>query len=341
MTLSVHCVTHHYGTTRVLEDVSLDVQPGEILALLGPSGSGKSTLLRIAAGLEALQHGEIRFGAGRVARPGSEPPPESRSVGLVFQDYALFPHMTVRDNVAFGLRHHPADERDARAAERLAGVGLAGFGSRYPHTLSGGQQQRVALARALAPEPEVMLLDEPFASVDATLRRSLREAARRALKAARCPTIIVTHDPEEALDVADRIAVMVGGRIVQCDTGETIWRAPASRYVAELFGDAQTLAGTVRDGQVVTAFAAFPAPAGVTEAGNVDVVLRPASLEIRAGPGTARIVDVRFQGPGHRVELEAGGERLRALWQSGDPPTLGASVSVRFVPEEVFVYHHP
>ena len=183
VSLIVRDVQHQFGTTDVLADVSLEVEPGEIVCLLGPSGSGKSTLLRIVAGLEPLQHGEIHLDGSIIAAKRASLPPEQRHIGLVFQDHALFPHLSVAENLAFGLQHLPAAERRNLVANLLADIGLTGFDARYPHTLSGGQQQRVALARALAPKPAAMLLDEPFASVDATLRRRLREDARHTLKA--------------------------------------------------------------------------------------------------------------------------------------------------------------
>ena len=242
MSLEFQGVGHRYGRDEVLKGVTLTAKQGEITCLLGASGSGKSTLLRLAAGLERIQAGEIRLDGGVLSKPGIDPPPERRPVGLVFQDQVLFPHKTALDNVAFGLRELDPRQRRIVAQANLDAVGLGGFSKRYPDTLSGGQQQRVALARALAPAPRVMLLDEPFANVDATLRRSLREDARRALRKSGSIAVIVTHDPDEALELADRIAVMDSGRIVQIDTPDAIWRQPKGRAVAGLFGEAQHLA---------------------------------------------------------------------------------------------------
>ena len=241
--LIVDGVGHSYGDARVLEKVSLSVAAGEIVCLLGASGSGKSTLLRVLAGLEPLQEGWVRYRGERLAEPGREPPPEARNFGFVFQDHVLFPHLTVADNVGFGLRNLPAAERESRIREQLAQVGLSGFADRYPHTLSGGQQQRVALARALAPAPGLMLLDEPFASVDSTLRRRLREDARRTLRASGVPSIVVTHDPEEAMELADRIAVIRGGTIVQDDVPAAVWQNPGDRFIAELFSATDAISG--------------------------------------------------------------------------------------------------
>ena len=199
MSLGFHNLSHSYGATAVLHDISLTAATGDILCLLGPSGSGKSTLLRLAAGLEQIQQGEITLAGEVLADATHQPPPEQRPVGLVFQDHVLFPHLTVAANVGFGLRSLAKAERKQEVTQALTSVGLDGLERRYPHTLSGGQQQRVALARALATRPQVMLLDEPFAAVDSTLRRALRNAARDALKAANTTTIVVTHDPDEAM----------------------------------------------------------------------------------------------------------------------------------------------
>lgn len=339
--LSLENISHSYGAMRVLEDVNLDVQAGEIVCLLGASGSGKSTLLRIAAGLEPLQYGVVRFDGAELARPGREPPPEERGFGLVFQDHVLFPHLSVADNVAFGLRKLSPDERRERVLAQLRQVGLEAHERRYPHTLSGGEQQRVALARALAPEPAVMLLDEPFASVDSTLRRRLREDARRALRAAGVPSIVVTHDAEEAMELADRIAVIDAGTIVQDDSPAAVWRAPADRFVAELFSDTGAIAGRGVAGAVETPFGRIEvAGAKVEEDARYAVIARAGSVRLTANPdGGARVVDVRFLGDRHVVTLEAGGERLRALGPGEPDLRVGARVAVAFDSARVLVYH--
>lgn len=339
--LSLENISHSYGAMRVLEDVNLAVQAGEIVCLLGASGSGKSTLLRIVAGLEPLQHGVVRFDGAELARPGREPPPEERRFGLVFQDHVLFPHLSVADNVAFGLRRLSPDERRERVLAQLRQVGLEAHERRYPHTLSGGEQQRVALARALAPEPAVMLLDEPFASVDSTLRRRLREDARRALRAAGVPSIVVTHDAEEAMELADRIAVIDAGTIVQDDSPAAVWREPADRFVAELFSDTGAIPGRGVAGAVETPFGRIEVTgAEVEEDGRYAVIARAGSVRLAANTaGGARVVDVRFLGDRHVVTLEAGGERLRALG-AGEPGfDVGATVAVAFDSARVLVYH--
>ena len=340
-TLRLEQVCHGYGSDPVLEGVNLSVSAGEIVCLLGASGSGKSTLLRIIAGLEPLQAGAIFFDGAELARPGREPPPEARRFGLVFQDHVLFPHLTVGGNVAFGLRGHDAREREARVAGHLRQVGLEGYGDRYPHTLSGGEQQRVALARALAPEPVVMLLDEPFASVDATLRRRLREDARRALRASGVPSIIVTHDAREAMEVADRIAVLHRGRILQDDTPAAVWRTPAVRFIPELLGESNAIDGTGAAGGIETRF-------GRVDLHEVEirsdepylVIVRAGSVQLAPGAsGDPRVVDTRFLGDRHLVTLEAGDERLRTLHATEPGVAPGERVRLAFDPAGVLVYH--
>jgi iron(III) transport system ATP-binding protein len=226
MSIRFNDLSHGFGGQPVLRHINLEIATGEIVCILGPSGSGKSTLLRIIAGLESIQQGSLLVDDTVVADATNNPPPEKRDFGLVFQDHVLFPHQTVAENVAFGLSHMPSKEREHTVALQLANVGISSLGDRYPHTLSGGQQQRVALARALATDPTVLLLDEPFASADAPLRKSLRDDARRRLKAANTTTLMVTHDPAEAMAMADRIAVLVDGELVQFGTPEELWQKP-------------------------------------------------------------------------------------------------------------------
>jgi len=329
MSLEFRDVSHRFTTEDVLRGVTLSAEAGEITCLLGPSGSGKSTLLRLAAGLLHLQSGSVHLDGELLAGPGREPPPEERPVGLVFQEHVLFPHLTVRDNIQFGLRGLASGDRRRVAEESMASVGLASFADRFPDTLSGGQQQRVALARALAPAPRAMLLDEPFANVDATLRRSLREDARRALRAAGVITVLVTHDPEEALDLADRIAVLDDGCIVQFGTPSAIWREPANRTVAEMFGQAQRLRGSVDNGVVRTAFGVVPSTADNRD-GEVDVVVRPEAIGLHKAAAGPRVVDIRFLGDRHTLIVESDGETLHV--STGDPGDVGIGdcVAVEF-----------
>ena len=288
MSLGFHNVNHSYGATAVLHDISLTANSGDILCLLGPSGSGKSTLLRLAAGLESIQHGKITLSGQLLADTTHQPPPEHRPIGLVFQDHVLFPHLDVAGNVGFGLRALSKTQRAEKVEQQLASVGLSNYGDRFPHTLSGGQQQRVALARALATEPAIMLLDEPFAAVDSTLRRALRNAARDALKAAGTTTIVVTHDPDEAMELADRIAVMVDGRIQQSGTPAEIWQTPTDRTVAMLFGEPQCLQGRVRNGFAECDFGYIPHEGRDDE--PVDIVIRPNAVRlVRADSAAASL----------------------------------------------------
>lgn len=239
---------------QALEDVSFTAPEGEITCLLGASGCGKSTLLGLAAGLLRVQHGSIWLGDEELAGAGHHPAPEARPVGLVFQDGALFPHMTLAANVAFGLPRARRGEADSW----LAKVGLAGMGARFPHELSGGQQQRAALARAMAPGPQVLLMDEPFASVDIVLRRRLRRECRILLREAGATVVLVTHDPAEAIDIADRIAVMENGRIVQFATPQELHDAPATAAVGAIFSGAQVIAGVRAAEGLDTPFGLWP-----------------------------------------------------------------------------------
>lgn len=338
MGLEFRNVSHRYGDQIALQDVSLVAEAGEITCLLGASGSGKSTLLRLAAGLERLQAGALHLDGERLSEVRDQPPPERRPVGLVFQDHVLFPHMTVRQNVAFGLRELAAPQRQGVAEKALRDVALDSLGERYPHTLSGGQQQRVALARALAPAPRVMLLDEPFANVDATLRRALREETRRALRSAGSVAVIVTHDPDEALELADRIVVLAAGCVVQAGTPAEIWQTPASLQVAQMFGQAQHLQGTATNGTVTTRFGAFDWTRDDDVDAAVDVVVRPTAVALRRDAGGARLEDIRFLGDRWLALVGAEGETLRAsLSQLGDL-AVGDRVLAAFDRRGVFVY---
>jgi len=270
-----------------VRDVSLRVPRGALLALLGASGCGKTTTLRLIAGLETPDAGEVFLAGRRVAGGGDWIPPERRRVGMVFQDYALFPHLSVRENVAFGLAGRPARERAARVAALLALAGLDDLADRYPHQLSGGQQQRVALARALAPDPQVILLDEPFSNLDAVLRKATREEVRRILHGSGTTTVFVTHDQEEAFSVADTVAVMRDGAIEQVGAPHEIYLRPASRSVATFVGEANFVPGRARGCQAecVLGTVALADPID----GPVDVMVRPEALDLRpdlAGCGT-------------------------------------------------------
>ena len=247
--LVVNKVSHRFSKNVALNDISFECKAGEVTCLIGHSGCGKTTLLRLMAGLLPLQSGEIALNGSTLASPSLMVPPELRSVGMVFQEGALFPHMTVIDNVAFGLRQNGAKER---AREWLARVGLSDYAERYPDSLSGGQRQRVALARAMAPEPAVLLFDEPYANLDVPLRRTLRKDARQIIRETGAVGVFVTHDPDEVLAMGDNVVVLDQGVMVESGTPQTLYEAPQSRYTAELFGDPQILEGVIHDDGVTS-----------------------------------------------------------------------------------------
>ncbi|RPK81924.1 ABC transporter ATP-binding protein [Streptomyces sp. ADI98-10] len=296
-----------FGSTVALDGLDLDIAPGEMVALLGPSGCGKTTALRIIAGFESADGGELLMDGQDV----TSVPAHRRDIGMVFQSYSLFPNMTAAENIAYGLRvrGRASAERKERALELLDLVGLPGREGAYPHQLSGGQQQRVALARALAIRPRVLLLDEPLSALDAKVRLNLREEIRRIQLDLGITTVFVTHDQEEALSMADRVAVMKDGRLEQCAAPGELYDRPATPFVAEFVGTMNRLPGTVRDGGVVELFGRRLPIHGATPAAGaeVDVLLRPEGLAVGAaddGSGTPATVRVAtFLGPTTRLHL--------------------------------------
>lgn len=277
-------VSHAFDGVRVLDNVSLRAGPGEILCLLGPSGCGKTTALRLAAGLEELQSGRILLNGKIVAAPGFHVPPEERSVGMVFQDFALFPHLSVLNNVLFGIPKDDEAVRLARAREVLDQVGMSDYAAAFPHTLSGGQQQRVALARALAPRPRLLLLDEPFSGLDSRLRSQVRDETLHIVKDSGTTTLIVTHDPEEAMYMADQIAVMCLGRVEQTGDPLELYNKPANSFVTKFFSSTNSLEGTVRQKSVATPFGLVDAPR-LRDGVRVEVLMRPEALRITPAEG--------------------------------------------------------
>lgn len=278
-------VSHAYGTTPVLDNISLTVPAGEVVCLLGPSGSGKTTLLRIAAGMERLQAGRVTIDETVVAEPKSQMPPEDRRIGYMFQDYALFPHLSVLDNVTFGLFRQDKAAARERAMEMLGQVGMTRHAHKHPHMLSGGQQQRVALARALAPEPRLVLLDEPFSGLDTDMRARIREQTLTVLKRNKVATLMVTHDPEEAMFMADRIKVLgENGRVLQAGRPADIYYKPANEYVARLFGPMNMIDGIVEQGELRSSFGVIAAK-GVADGQAVRVLIRPEGLILSNGGG--------------------------------------------------------
>jgi len=267
-----------FGDVVAVDDVTLELRSGEFLGVLGPSGCGKTTLLRLVAGFERPDAGGIEIDGRVVAGPRRHVPPEGRRIGMVFQESALFPHLDVAGNIGFGL---PRRGREARVAELVALVGLAGLQQRMPHELSGGQQQRVALARALAPDPALILFDEPFSSLDATLRAQLRGEVRDILRAAGATSLFVTHDQSEALEISDRVAVMRAGRIEQISTPDELYLRPVNRFVARFVGEANLLPGEVRHGEVQTLVGRFRAGHhALPDGARAEVLLRPEQLHM-------------------------------------------------------------
>jgi len=311
--LELERVERRFGAETAVDGLSLTVHEGELLTLLGPSGCGKTTTLRLLAGLDEPDAGEIRVRGDAVAGDGFVPP-EKRNVGLVFQDFALFPHLNVAENIAFGVEENEAERVD----ELLELVGLEAQRDAAPGELSGGQQQRVALARSLAPEPDVLLLDEPFSNLDVSLRVAMREEVRRILKEAGVTAVSVTHDQEEALSISDRVAVMNEGDIEQVGRPEAVFEHPESRFVADFLGQAGFLSGTFSGGSVETPLGTFPVSmlqglSGEYDGAEIDVLVRPDDL--RATPaesddtrGDGRIVSRQYTGPAfvYGVELDDG-----------------------------------
>ena len=329
-------VSKSFGAVRAVAAASIEVGRGEFVALLGPSGCGKTTLLRLIAGFEVPDEGTIRIGEQVVAGEAWLAP-ERRRVGMVFQDYALFPHLSVARNVGYGLARQA---RGRRVREALALVGLAGLGDRFPHELSGGQQQRVALARALAPEPPVVLLDEPWSNIDPMLRGSMRDELAAILRATGVTVLLVTHEQEEAFSLADRVAVMRDGSVVQTGAPEEIYYDPATRWAAEFVGAANVLRGRLEDGLVETLVGRFPAPNGDSP-GDVDVLVRPELLELAVDPdGAGEVVCREFRGHDvfYRVRL-ADGTTVCSQRPSNETIPLGSRVAVRPHAGRVAVFH--
>ncbi|MBO21337.1 MAG: ABC transporter ATP-binding protein [Rhodospirillaceae bacterium] len=337
-------VSHRFDTAVAVDDASLTVGASEVVCLVGPSGSGKTTLLRIAAGLEPLQQGRVLIGGEVMGDARMSVSPEDRNVGLVFQDYALFPHLTVRGNIAFGLKQLSADQRDEQVSQALERTGMSGYASSYPHQLSGGQQQRVALARALAPRPRIVLLDEPFSGLDASLRHRVRDQAAAILRDSGIATLMVTHDPEEAMYLADRIAVMEQGLLRQIGTPDEIYLSPANAFVAAFFGDVNRFSGTVEGGQVATPLGAVPTN-GHTQGTPVDVMIRPEALSVSteaAEGGTCGIVvAARFLGRRSLVDVRLNdtvGTLVRVHVAGRFLPKQGVSVTVGYDDAQAHVF---
>ena len=340
MALIVRDLCKAFGATPALRGVTLDVADGEFLALLGPSGSGKSTLLRLLAGLDAPTSGSIELdGADLLAIPARR-----RRAGMVFQNYALFRHMTVAENIAFGMKVRPRAERPAaadierRTHELLRLVQLDGMGARHPSQLSGGQQQRVALARALAIEPRLLLLDEPFGALDAKVRRELRQWLRRLHDETGVTTIFVTHDQDEALELADTVAILNAGRIEQSGAPEAVSNAPASAFVFDFLSLANRAEGEVANGRLALFGADFPAPAGAPE-GPVVVFFRPHEIEVAAHGFEAVVDAVKQRGPVVRASCWRADGEVAVEWASAEAPAeLARGATVRLAPRRFAIF---
>lgn len=343
-------ITHIYGRQPALHHVSFTVSQGQILCLLGPSGCGKTTALRIAAGLEQPQHGQVVLNGQVVSGEGRFVPPEQRSVSLLFQDYALFPHLSVADNIAFGLRHLSAEQRSLETTLWLERVGLEGRGRAYPHTLSGGEQQRIALARALAPKPAVLLLDEPFSNLDGQLRQQVRREVLQVLKGIGATALLVTHDPEEALLMGDQIALINQGTILQQGAALDLYFVPRNSHVASFFGDVNYLRGHIHNGQLSTIFGALPIPA-FADGTPIEVVIRsegiclePLSSDHNHDASLRAIVSkVQLLGGTSLIELQSGThnastETLLARTLGASRLTPGTSVQLTLDPDMVFIF---
>jgi iron(III) transport system ATP-binding protein len=339
MLLEVENLRHAYGEQEVVRRLSFSITRGAIGCLLGPSGCGKTTVLRCIAGFENVQEGEIRLAGRLVSGPGVMLPPEKRRIGMVFQDYALFPHLSVAGNIAFGLHGASADERSARVQELATLVGLSSALGKYPHEISGGQQQRVALARALAPRPELLLLDEPFSNLDVDLRERLSLEVREIIKASGATAVLVTHDQQEAFAMADEIGILHEGRIQQWDTPYNLYHRPGNRFVADFVGQGVFLPGKALNGRQVEI------ELGILQGEShgmqdLEVLLRPDDVvHDDAAPTQAEVVHKAFRGAEILYTLRlASGRRVLALVPSHHNHALGEKIGIRLDVDHVVAF---
>ena len=339
--LAFEHVSRRFARTVAVDNVSFELKPGEIACLLGPSGCGKTTLLRIAAGIERPSSGRVLIDGSEVAGPKHYVPPEKRNVGLMFQDFALFPHLSILDNAAFGLKDMGRGEALKIARHALERVGLADRQQAYPHHLSGGEQQRVALARAIVPRPQVMLMDEPFSGLDQRLRESVRTETLALLKETRATAMLVTHDPVEAMELADRILLMRRGRLIQSGPPRQLYGHPVDAAAARFFSDFNEMEGTVRHGLVDTPMGSFAAPA-LADGTPALVMIRPQGIRLaREGIGIeGYCLDSRFLGDRVQCQLLFKGieNPLMVRIDAAAAPNRGATAMCRIDPEHVLVF---
>jgi iron(III) transport system ATP-binding protein len=338
--LSNVSLTYPNAGHAALQDLTLAVEEGAILSVLGPSGCGKTTVLRSIAGFERPQRGRIRIAGRCVCDRSHWVPAEERGVGMVFQDYALFPHLTVANNIAFGLHRREKAVQQQLVAETLEFVGLKGLGDRYPHELSGGQQQRVAIARALAPKPVVILLDEPFSNLDPDMRGQMREEVQEILQRSGTTAVLVTHDHDEAFAIADRVAVLNAGRLEQLDTPEVIYHTPSTRFVADFVGQADFLPGRVENGKIQTEVGLFENVAGYPPGTEVDIMIRPDDVHILpASPGSARITARIFKGSENLYTVVlSSGRPLHSSEASTTVYPVGMTVELKVIATHVVLF---
>ena len=339
--LRIDGLRRRFRGVEVLAGVSLSVRQGEILCLVGPSGCGKSTLLRLIAGVDQPDGGQILLDGDMLCGPAGFVEPEDRAIGFMFQDYALFPHLSVTENIRFGLRRLPRAEAQRLTRAIIDRLGIGHLADRHPHMLSGGEQQRVALARALAPQPRVILMDEPFSNLDRNLRDSIRAETLRLLRETRTTVVMVTHDPEEALSAGDRVALMRAGRVLQSGPAREVYDRPASAYAARFFGPCNCLRGVCAGGHVECALGRFPAP-GITEGAEAEIHVRPQALSIatHAAPVEGTVTEVLLMGEIEQISIAvaASGEVLHLRSTLRKAPQIGQKVPITVQPDGVFVF---
>jgi iron(III) transport system ATP-binding protein len=334
-------VQRRFGSIEAVRGVSLDVEPGEIVCLVGPSGCGKTTLLRLAAGLERPTGGRILINDEVVAGPGIHIPPERRGVGLMFQDFALFPHLTLLENTAFGLKALTREQAQRVAHAALERVGLAKYANEYPHILSGGEQQRVALARAIAPRPGVLMMDEPFSGLDSQLRDDMREETLTILKETRATCILVTHSSEEAMHMGDRIAVMREGKVLQVGTAEELYHAPASINTARMFSDLNEIPVIIKGGKAETPFGKCAAK-GIANGARAVACIRQRDIQIvtKTKGRKGHVLHTRFLGETALMEIGVEGldEHIFARVRESRGKDPGSEIGIAVDPKDILVF---